>query len=269
EIVWFLQETDALRKVQAGTAPDMRARLLAETRHWVLRDLRGSNEAGRRRGNGWHGPAWLNGLLARFSKGTIEELAGGTWAAFTLEALWAVCREKAAQVSPPPPPPAPIRHRDLLLRATGMDTDVWVHEVLVRLCGAFLDQGVAEWSMPGRENGLFRAFLTLYRQVGIASRFWLHDASEAFARLDRGKVAPVECVRESLRELGAPEREQRPFLSATLLALGGWAGIMCQIEERGDRVPLPAPKGTLVEFVAVRLLLERFALKAKAAQALD
>ena len=41
----------------------------------------------------------------------------------------------------------------------------------------------------------------------------------------------------------------------------GWAGMVRQIELlRGDRVVHSAPEGTLVEFLAVRLLLDRFAL---------
>ena len=54
----------------------------------------------------------------------------------------------------------------------------------------------------------------------------------------------------------------------TLLALRGYAGMIWQLETRGDRAARPVPQGTLVEYVAVRLLLERFALEHVARESL-
>src|SRR5437867_6833149 len=41
ELLWFVAETDALRRVRADASAAVRGRLIAETRHWVMRDLRG------------------------------------------------------------------------------------------------------------------------------------------------------------------------------------------------------------------------------------
>ena len=65
---------------------------------------------------------------------------------------------------------------------------------------------------------------------------------------------------ESLELLGVAEEEWEDFLSATLLALRGWGGMVQQVEIRGDRAVHPVPAGSLVEFLAVRLMLDRFAL---------
>ena len=62
--------------------------------------------------------------------------------------------------------------------------------------------------------------------------------------------------------------EWESFISATLLALRGWGGMVRQIEVRGDRVVHPVPRGSLVEFLAVRLLLDRLALAHTAREAL-
>ncbi len=268
EVGWYIEESDALRRVRAGVPPEVRGRLIGRTRHWVLRDLRGGNE-GRGGGRGrWRGPDWLPGLLAHFGESSIEEWGPDAWESFALNALWLVCREKAATLPPTPPPPEPVRHRDWLLLAGRVDTDPWVHEPLVRLCGAFIDQGVADWPMPGRERGLFRCFLSLYRQGGHVPRRWLAGLPAELERLEREGVSPLASVHESLADLGVEEAEWGPFLSETLLALRGWGGIIRQIEERAERVPLPAPHGTLVAFLAVRLLLERYALRAAASEAL-
>jgi uncharacterized protein YbcC (UPF0753/DUF2309 family) len=58
--------------------------------------------------------------------------------------------------------------------------------------------------------------------------------------------------------VGADEWE--PFLTATFLALRGWAGMIRQMEVRADRAAHPAPPGSLTGYLAVRLVLERLAL---------
>ncbi|MCI0458116.1 MAG: Na-translocating system protein MpsB, partial [Gemmataceae bacterium] len=47
ELLWLVAETDALRRVRRDVSAAVRGRLLAETRRWVMRDLRGGNEATR------------------------------------------------------------------------------------------------------------------------------------------------------------------------------------------------------------------------------
>jgi len=69
--------------------------------------------------------AELAGLFDRFGAARVETWTEDVWEAFTLRALWRVCR--AGMASAPeftPVPPPPVRHRDLLLRATGADADL-------------------------------------------------------------------------------------------------------------------------------------------------
>jgi len=47
----------------------------------------------------------------------------------------------------------PARPQEGLLRLAGIDLDEVTHPLLIRLSGAFLDQGVAYWPMPNRERG--------------------------------------------------------------------------------------------------------------------
>src|SRR5204863_1836769 len=125
---------------------------------------------------------------------------------------------------------------------------------------AFLDQGLAHWPLPRRDEGFFRAFCGLYRRPGGPPDRWMRGLAEALARLDDAGAGPLGSILESLAALGVAEGEWEEFLAATLLALRGWGGMVRQVEVRGDRVPRPAPGGSLVEFLAVRLLLDRFAL---------
>ncbi len=151
----------------------------------------------------------------------------------------------------------PIRHRDLILAAGGPDTDALVHPVVIRLAAAFLDQGIAYWPMPGRESGFAAAVAELYGGRRFPSP-WMTGFAAELGRWRNARSAPLDTVRESLEDLGVPESEWPSFLEATLLALRGFGGMIRQIEARPDRVPVEAPRASIVEFLAVRLLLDRF-----------
>ncbi len=273
ELVWYVAEQDALRRVRPEVSSAVRGRLIAETRRWVMRDLRGGNEpqanGSLARANRRRVPDSLGALLDRFGESAIESWSDDHWERFTLQALWRVCcdgvRDLPMFVAPPP---ERLRHRDLLLEATGEDADALVDGLLIRFCSAFLDQGLAAWPLPRRDEGFLRAFCALYRRPGGPPARWRDGLAAELARLEDQEVGPLASIRESLDALGVVRPEWVAFLSATLLALRGWAGMVRQIEERGDRVVHPVPRGSLVEFLAVRLLLDRHALAYTAREAL-
>src|SRR5262249_32777903 len=76
----------------------------------------------------------------------------------------------------------------------------------------------------------------------------------------------LDSIANSLAQLGVADAECGDYLSAELLALRGWAGIVRQIEERPDRVPARDLTVTLRGYLAVRLLFERAALDQAARQ---
>ncbi len=267
ELVWYVAETNALRRVRREASSALRARMIAETRRWVMRDLRGwadpiPNPDPKAKGRGARtGSDSLDDLLDRAGGSTIETWTEDAWENFTLQALWRVCCDGVRDLPPfTPPPPPQVRHRDLLLEATGEDTDALVNELLIGFCAAFLDQGMADWPMPRRDEGFYRAFCSLYRpSVGSPAR-WMKGLDHELARLEDDRIAPLQSIRESLDALGVARSEWVPFLSATFLALRGWGGMVRQVELRGDRAVRPVPAGSLIEFLAIRLLLDRFAL---------
>jgi uncharacterized protein YbcC (UPF0753/DUF2309 family) len=262
ELLWFVAERDALRRVRSEVSAAARGRIIAETRRWVMRDLRGGNEAN---GNGKYRhhavPVALADLLARFSESSIESWSDDDWESFALQALWRMALDGVRGIpSFAPPLPVPIRHRDLLLEATGVDADPRVNDMLVRFCAAYLDQGFGHWPLPERERGFYHAFCSLYRKPGGPPARWLRGLDRELARLQDIHVTPLESIRESLKTLGVEPHEWDAYLSATFLALRGWGGMVNQIEQRGDRVAQPAPQGSTIEFLAIRLILHRFAL---------
>lgn len=153
------------------------------------------------------------------------------------------------------------RHRDVLFAATNEDSDLLVNEVLIRFTAAFVDQGLAEWVLPHRNDGFLQAFINLYRRAGGPPTPWMRGLAEELDRIARHQVSSLDVIAISLDALGVTAAETPEFIARTLLALRGWAGLLWQNETRADRVPISVPSGTLIEFLAVRLVLERLALQ--------
>ena len=267
ELRWFVAETDALNRLREEVPFNLRQRFIGETRHWVLRDLRSRIERGvNGHDNSSNGtspgmPDSLAALMQHFGQSSIELWTEETWEAFGLRALWRICCEGVQSIPPQDAAThrSAIRHRDWLFEATGDDADILVHDVLVKFCSAFLDQGFSRWPLPSRDQGFFRSFAALYQGMAGPPDRWMGGLANELARLEQSEVTPLESIRESLDLLGVPVSEWESYITATLLALRGWGGMVQQVELRADSVAHPIPKGSLIEFLAVRLILDRLA----------
>lgn len=139
--------------------------------------------------------------------------------------------------------------------AKGGATAQWVHPLLIRLSAAFLDQGVAYWRLPDVEHGFLTACARLLRQRWGPPEEWMRSLSESFAGIEG--VDATKVVLDCLDELGVREADWVDYLSDRLLALPGWAGMFRQLELRPDRAPVKAPPARLIDFLAVRMVIER------------
>lgn len=164
-------------------------------------------------------------------------------------------------------PPRLRRHVDVLaLHAAPpsaalveRDTDEVIHGELIRLAGAFLDQGQAAAGFPGREHGFLGAVARAVAAGGTLPGACRGAEADLAAAVARG-ATPTDVVREALGALGVDGDEVEPFVLATLLALPGWGGMFSRLE----RFPAERPHGppvTLMDLLAVRLVLERRALE--------
>ena len=274
ELRWFIAETDALSRIRREAPAAMRERLIANTRRWIMHDVsnRGVGAVAAKGTDGLREQPFAP-ILGRFSESAIEHWSPRTWEAVSLQLLWRVCHEGVASRATAEPAPgagtSPLRLRDVLLEATGADSDMPVHELMIRFCATFLDQGFGNWQLPMRERGFFESFCVLYGQSGGPPDAWLRGLPAELERIQRDAVSPLESILESLEALDVREGDWDSLLSTTLLSLRGWAGMVRQIELRADRVARPIRPGSLVEFLAVQLLLERFALAHLAREWLD
>ncbi|MEO5925720.1 MAG: DUF2309 domain-containing protein [Bryobacteraceae bacterium] len=145
------------------------------------------------------------------------------------------------------------RARDGVLAATGTDLDTVIHPWLIRLCAVFTDQGLSYWPMPNREEGLLGAAMTLLQQP-----FCLLP-SELGSLPGRCKeiagVPAVDVVCRIFDILGIPESQWDAAVQTELLALGGWAGMIYRLQEEPELAPHEIVPATLMDFLALRMLL--------------
>ncbi|MGD9721248.1 MAG: DUF2309 domain-containing protein [Pirellulales bacterium] len=261
ELRWLIAETDALKKFRREASIAVRDQMIEGTRRWIMRDLRHQRSGAGSKQNS----AAL--LLERYGAGTIEQWDNPRWEAFTLHLLWLVCREGVHGVAPHAPTQRPSpRPRELLLQVTGTDTDKLVNDELIRFCGAFVDQGIARWALPRRAQGFLRSWIDLYSDSRPVDG-WLRELPAELSRIERFDLGPLAIIDESLERMGVTEGQREEYLSQSLLALRGWAGMIWQLETNAEWAVHPAPSGTLVEYLAARLVLERLAVTHTARQA--
>jgi uncharacterized protein len=262
ELRWFMTETDALRRLRSDLLPEHRKRWLEASRVELieLQAARGTDSRAK--------------LVADVPK-VSEDWPAAKCEEPALQTLWRVCRQGVHTTTYPHrlPPSlqrhSSIRHRDWLLEACGEDADLLVHDVLIRFCAAFIDQGLSHWMLPHRDQGFRQAFTLLYKAPGGPPDAWLRGLRAELIRIDQAKMSSLDSILESLQLLGVAEEQWETYLTHSLLALRGWSGMIRQLELRGDRVALPVPTGSLVDLLAVRLLLDRLALAYLAAQHLS
>ncbi len=152
--------------------------------------------------------------------------------------------------------PKPKRLRDYIFGLTNSDMDELVHPILIRMSAAYLDQGVAHWAMPNREQGLLHCFKMLYSQPLSGPNFLLKNLKPLLESTEIKQASALEIIDWALKRLNISASEESEFLLHTLLALRGWAGMIQHFEQRPDRAPVQALNARLNDFLAIRLLLE-------------
>ena len=160
-----------------------------------------------------------------------------------------------------------VSPRALLLRAGAPDSALLVNPVMVRLCAAYLDLGLARRFWPERDRGLLQGFQELVLAAKGPVPPW-----QATLRADveddvREKRGALDIIALALTELGAGEADVEPLVGEVLLQLPGWAGMMSRLERVPADRPAGSPPASLAELLAVRLRHDLAAWRYLAAEA--
>ncbi|MDD1621705.1 MAG: DUF2309 domain-containing protein [Methylococcaceae bacterium] len=145
--------------------------------------------------------------------------------------------------------------RTLLQALTGTDILDKVRPQLLRLCASLLDEGIAAWRIPRRQElGLYRA--------------WRHslvfDAQPFFQELGDWKTVTdalpadaVEAIIQQLEALGIPIERWSSYLQRLALELPGWSGMINWRQTHPAYHADDATQPLLADYLAIRLILDR------------
>ena len=260
ELKWFMAEADSFNRLWRDGPRKLKEVFVSDTRRWVTHDVLTGKTS--------DDPVtaslqkMVSELANQIGTESMAEWSEDEWQSFSVQLLWRVCQSSVLEHLPSCEARRHfIRHRDLLFAECGHDSDWLIQEPIVRFCSVFLDQGMARWNLPESEAGFYQAFLQMYSGENGTLEMWRSSLGTECRTLLKENTPALQSIENSLVELGVPSDEWEKFIAATLLALRGWAGMIWQIETRGDRAVNPIPKGSLTEFLAIRLLLDRLALK--------
>lgn len=183
--------------------------------------------------------------------------------------LWNVCTSRYKSTPPVKFIPAP-RPAAALMISHAIHLDEIINPIMIRLVSSYLDQGLAYWPMPMRERGFFaatRALFTSTRLIEIPQH--LKGLQRQFDALDVENLDTEELIFSLLEEFGIDEEQWENFIAAELLALPGWSGMVKCLEDDPLLAPHERPGFRLLEFLAVRLVITKVALKNIAGNTID
>lgn len=175
-------------------------------------------------------------------------------------ALWHVCSDRLPPAQRPTPT-LPRRPAESVAETHGIVLDDIVHPPLIRLTGAYLDQGIAYWPMPDRDKGLLKCSRSIMSQSPALFPRHLDGMKREFGRQSRLSLKAHEVCLEMLDRLGVPDAEWDDFLTAELLALPGWAGMVHMLENEPSLAPHDRIRCSILEFIALRLTYTAVALE--------
>ncbi len=128
-----------------------------------------------------------------------------------------------------------------------------INEHMIKWCAAFVDEGMADWSMPSRTHGFYRAWRDLAPHE--ASR-WTLGISDWTRRVEALPDRPEDALASSLHRLRVPDKQREEYLRRHLSRLPGWAGYIRWREKNPDYPEQGRHPIDPLEYLAVRVFYE-------------
>ncbi len=201
---------------------------------------------------------FLHQLRPDLTSDTRKSIQENKTEAIAVRALFDACHRRFPSLVATSPQ-VPARPRDAIFQRHGIDTDEIVNAWLIRLCSVFLDQGLSYWSMPLREKGFYESVKALMRQPGMLPPALFDGLQNAFQQQEAQQKTAAAVVLSSLNKFGVAPSEWESIVTAELLALPGWAGLIRKLENEPELAPHKTLPCSLMDFLAVRLTLTEVA----------
>lgn len=128
-----------------------------------------------------------------------------------------------------------------------------VNDQLIKWVATFLDEGLARWQMPGREEGFYQVWKNLAQKDFSCRLLGITGFAQKVNRLPSD---PEDAIRSSLSQLGVPQDQWKGYLSRQLSLLPGWTRYIRWLEEHPTYHAQQKHPIDTTQYLAVRLFYE-------------
>jgi len=128
-----------------------------------------------------------------------------------------------------------------------------INHQLIKWVTAFLDEGLAGWKMPGREEGFYQAWRNLAPNDFSGRLLGIKDFAQKVHSLP---AAPEDAILSSLHQLEIPQEQWNDYLSRQLSLLPGWTRYIRWLGEHPTYHAQRKYPIDTTQYLAVRLFYE-------------
>ncbi len=128
-----------------------------------------------------------------------------------------------------------------------------VNDQLIKWVTAFLDEGLASWEMPGRDEGFYKVWRNLAQNDFSGQLIGIANFTQKVRDLPE---APEDAIRSSLNQLGIPQEQWKDYLSRQLSLLPGWTRYIRWLGEHPTYHAQQKHPIDTTQYLAVRLFYE-------------
>ncbi len=128
-----------------------------------------------------------------------------------------------------------------------------INNQLIKWVAAFLDEGLADWKMPDREEGFYQVWRNLAQKDFSGKLLGIKNFTQKIHSLPE---APEDAIRSSLHQLAIPQEQWEGYLSRQLSLLPGWTRYIQWLEEHPAYHAQQKHPIDTTQYLAVRLFYE-------------
>ena len=128
-----------------------------------------------------------------------------------------------------------------------------INNQIIKWVTAFLDEGLAGWEMPGREEGFYQVWRNLAQKDFSGQLLGISDFVQKIHNLP---TVPEDAIHSSLHQLEIPQEQWKDYLSRQLSLLPGWTRYIRWLGEHPTYHAQHKHPIDTTQYLAVRLFYE-------------